>query len=530
MRMECPMCGLELPIAILEYHAWECTGREEPDEGSLTGENAVPSAQVACTPDVQQAEEGEPASPSETSEVPHPDTERCQGKDAMPECPLCFRSIPADLIIEHSAFCNGPSCGKLPDQAILEFTERVSCDPSEPQEQEIGACAQPPGEVIPSRSQALGSSVFTEVTRSIMQVFHSFVGRNDAVGSREVTWSVEPKNGQEDSETSENMQKLLQYLAKVQKHLDNDPEFNNRKGAVVSRETTWSVEPKSGQEDNETSEDKEQLLQYLGEVQKRLDNDPELNQLLCPLLKVSRPLELLQCLIKSIFGKATGSNVTPFALFFYLAKMFLPRILEVESWTALLKWLDLIIPDVVVPWIARMGGWVKVRPPTMSHFASPLGLLLILALSTTSPMEARPAKHSHQDDHMQGLIPNPRLGQGHHQRRHAIPYVQINDDGQVSKSEHQNEYTLMDIQFTNTGIVIKGRKSARYLCSHTNSTLYSMPQLEENCTFKESTTSNQRRDDGHLEQRSSSQAKTGSACVQSEQINPNSPDPVEMIV
>ncbi|XP_059809652.1 uncharacterized protein LOC132383002 isoform X3 [Hypanus sabinus] len=526
MRMECPMCGLELPIAILEYHAWECNGREEPDEGSLTRENAVPSTQVAYTPDVQQADEEEPASPSETSEVPHPNTET----DEIRECPLCFCSFPADLIIEHSAFCNGPSCGKLPEQAVLEFTERVSCDPTEPQEQEIGACAQPPEEVIPSHSQALGSSVFTEVSRNIIQVFHSYVGRNDAVGSREVTRSVEPKSGQEDSETSQNVNKVLQYLAKVQKHLDNDPEFN-QKGAVVSRETIWSVEPKSGQEDNETSEDKEKLLQYLGEMQKRLDNDPELKQLLCPLLKVSRPLEILQCLIKSIFGKATGSNVTPFALFFYLARMFLPRILEVESWTALLKWLDLIIPDVVVPWITRMGGWVKVRPPTMSHFASPLGLLLILALSTTSPLEARPDKQSHQDDHMQGLVPNPRLGQGHQRPRwHAIPYIQINDDGQVSKSEHQNEYTLMDIQFTSTGIVIKGRKSARYLCSHTNSTLYSTPQLEENCTFKEGAASNRLGNDGNLEQRGCSQARTGTACVQSERVNPNSPDPVEMIV
>ncbi|XP_059809654.1 uncharacterized protein LOC132383002 isoform X5 [Hypanus sabinus] len=476
MRMECPMCGLELPIAILEYHAWECNGREEPDEGSLTRENAVPSTQVAYTPDVQQADEEEPASPSETSEVPHPNTET----DEIRECPLCFCSFPADLIIEHSAFCNGPSCGKLPEQAVLEFTERVSCDPTEPQEQEIGACAQPPEEVIPSHSQALGSSVFTEVSRNIIQVFHSYVGRNDAVGSREVTRSVEPKSGQEDSETSQNVNKVLQYLAKVQKHLDNDPEFN---------------------------------------------------QLLCPLLKVSRPLEILQCLIKSIFGKATGSNVTPFALFFYLARMFLPRILEVESWTALLKWLDLIIPDVVVPWITRMGGWVKVRPPTMSHFASPLGLLLILALSTTSPLEARPDKQSHQDDHMQGLVPNPRLGQGHQRPRwHAIPYIQINDDGQVSKSEHQNEYTLMDIQFTSTGIVIKGRKSARYLCSHTNSTLYSTPQLEENCTFKEGAASNRLGNDGNLEQRGCSQARTGTACVQSERVNPNSPDPVEMIV
>ncbi|XP_059809656.1 uncharacterized protein LOC132383002 isoform X6 [Hypanus sabinus] len=422
MRMECPMCGLELPIAILEYHAWECNGREEPDEGSLTRENAVPSTQVAYTPDVQQADEEEPASPSETSEVPHPNTET----DEIRECPLCFCSFPADLIIEHSAFCNGPSCGKLPEQAVLEFTERVSCDPTEPQEQEIGACAQPPEEVIPSHSQALGSSVFTEVSRNIIQVFH---------------------------------------------------------------------------------------------------------RLLCPLLKVSRPLEILQCLIKSIFGKATGSNVTPFALFFYLARMFLPRILEVESWTALLKWLDLIIPDVVVPWITRMGGWVKVRPPTMSHFASPLGLLLILALSTTSPLEARPDKQSHQDDHMQGLVPNPRLGQGHQRPRwHAIPYIQINDDGQVSKSEHQNEYTLMDIQFTSTGIVIKGRKSARYLCSHTNSTLYSTPQLEENCTFKEGAASNRLGNDGNLEQRGCSQARTGTACVQSERVNPNSPDPVEMIV
>ncbi|XP_072127763.1 uncharacterized protein [Mobula birostris] len=332
--MECPMCGLEFPIIIVEYHAWECNGREEADEGSLIQENTVPSAQAACSHDVQQADEGESAFSSETSEVPHPDTERCREKNEMPECPLCFRSIPADLIFEHVAFCNGPSCGKLPQQAIRDFTEpqeRMTCDHSEPEGQGIGACSEPHKEVIPSCSQAVGSSVLTD---HIMQVFHSYVRGKDA---------------------------------------------------VVSRETTWSVEPKSRQEDNETSQNIRKALQCLGEVQRRLDNDPELNQALDPLLRCSRPLEILQILIKNIFGKAAGTSVTPFALFFYLSKMFLPRILETDSWTVLLKWLDVMIRDVVVPWISRMGGWGVVLALLGSLIAG--GLLVGFTIKLLKPQK-----------------------------------------------------------------------------------------------------------------------------------------------
>ncbi|XP_067830255.1 fibroblast growth factor 21-like [Heptranchias perlo] len=158
----------------------------------------------------------------------------------------------------------------------------------------------------------------------------------------------------------------------------------------------------------------------------------------------------------------------------------------------------------------------------MSHSVSAPCVVLILAMCVTELIESTPVGQPNQNNH----------GQGHDlpaTNQHPILYVQINDDGHVNKSRHQNDYTLMDIAFTKSGIVIKGRKSARYLCSHPNNILYSMFQLKENCKFKEGSANGPLNDQGNSKKLNLSPVTMHSECVKSGHINPNLPDPLGMI-
>ncbi|XP_051899288.1 uncharacterized protein LOC127585673 isoform X3 [Pristis pectinata] len=314
MKMECPLCGHEFPITLIDYHAWQCNGHKVPNEGASTQEKAASSDQIqatnnqraACTPDLWHSGEEGSAFSSETSVVPYSGTERSQEAE---ECPLCFCSFPADLILEHAAFCNGPSCSEPWRRGIYGYTEpreQGICGYTEPRERGICGYTEPREKAIPSCSQDQGRGVLSEVTSNIMQAFHSYIDGKDSVVPRAATCSVESGSRREENETSQNVQKVLQYFKTVEKQLDKDAEFN---------------------------------------------------KLLLPLLKDSKPLEILQSLVKGLFSKENLTGVTPFALFFYLSKLFLPRILEVESLAALMKWLEVFIPEVVVPWISKMGGW-----------------------------------------------------------------------------------------------------------------------------------------------------------------------------
>uniref|UniRef100_H3A2B0 Fibroblast growth factor n=1 Tax=Latimeria chalumnae TaxID=7897 RepID=H3A2B0_LATCH len=66
-------------------------------------------------------------------------------------------------------------------------------------------------------------------------------------------------------------------------------------------------------------------------------------------------------------------------------------------------------------------------------------------------------------------------------------HLQINSDGQVGGTTKQSPYSLLEMKAVKTGfVVIRGKKSARYLCMERSGRLYgSLQYTEKDCTFKE---------------------------------------------
>ncbi|XP_078093625.1 uncharacterized protein LOC144509122 [Mustelus asterias] len=161
----------------------------------------------------------------------------------------------------------------------------------------------------------------------------------------------------------------------------------------------------------------------------------------------------------------------------------------------------------------------------MFHSASGLFVGVILAMFMMELTRSRPVRQARQAHH------NSHRQEGHPaiSNHHPILYIQINDDGHVNMSQHQNDYTLMDIAFTKNGILIKGRKSARYLCSHLNNTLYSTFQLTENCRFKEKHAKFLLTDHGNTKNLNLSPGEVQTRCLQSGEVNLNVADPMGMV-
>ncbi|XP_051899286.1 uncharacterized protein LOC127585673 isoform X2 [Pristis pectinata] len=236
MKMECPLCGHEFPITLIDYHAWQCNGHKVPNEGASTQEKAASSDQIqatnnqraACTPDLWHSGEEGSAFSSETSVVPYSGTERSQEAE---ECPLCFCSFPADLILEHAAFCNGPSCSEPWRRGIYGYTEpreQGICGYTEPRERGICGYTEPREKAIPSCSQDQGRGVLSEVTSNIMQAFHSYIDGKDSVVPRAATCSVESGSRREENETSQNVQKIVTPSPKGQQAAGNSAVVGER--------------------------------------------------------------------------------------------------------------------------------------------------------------------------------------------------------------------------------------------------------------------------------------------------------------
>ncbi|XP_007909036.1 uncharacterized protein LOC103190156 isoform X2 [Callorhinchus milii] len=88
-----------------------------------------------------------------------------------------------------------------------------------------------------------------------------------------------------------------------------------------------------------------------------LEQNPEFIKAVKSLLSKSKsPLEMLKNVSMALFSAGVGGGGTVF-MFFQLAKMFLPMILESESFVTFQKWAGSFILTTVVPWIERIGGW-----------------------------------------------------------------------------------------------------------------------------------------------------------------------------
>ncbi|XP_048473446.1 uncharacterized protein LOC109917402 isoform X2 [Rhincodon typus] len=325
--MECPLCGNWFSEALIQQHAWNCDGSRF-EEGLLTQHGAASivgeNYQLAtCTSHCHQRLVGEDAVVSSgITAIPHCSTVYSQATTAVKaqECPLCGQYFPNDEIMEHAAFCNGPSCSRAP-------------------EREIPGCSRAPEREIP------GCSRTPEQVNAI----------KDASNTMELFWS---------------------YI--------NEKEHAVPRAAVGAEGAKKVLSSKEAEEGSVL--DLEKALQYLRKIEQAISQDPEFKQVFGPLLKSSNPLHILQSLSNTIFSRkvATGAGkAAPVFLFFQLAKLFLPAILESESFVIFKKWVEVFILKIVVPWISQMGGWGPVLCAVAALLAS--GLIVGLKVLLKSP-------------------------------------------------------------------------------------------------------------------------------------------------
>ncbi|XP_067830372.1 uncharacterized protein [Heptranchias perlo] len=237
------------------------------------------------------------------------------------DCPLCSHYFPADQIVQHAAFCNGPSYRQAQDRWISSYQQA--------QDRES-----------PSYRQAQDRRISSEDASSTEQLFWSYI------------------NGREPVIT----------------------------GAAAGDEGPGRVLSSRGTEGGSVL-DLEKAIEYLGKLEQRLIQDPEFKQVFGPLLKNPNPLHILQSLSNAIFRKsvtAGAKGAAPVFLFFQLAKLFLPTILQSESFAVFKKWAEVFILEVVVPWISQMGGWQAVLCALGALLASGLLLGLTMLLMTSN--------------------------------------------------------------------------------------------------------------------------------------------------
>ncbi|XP_048377401.1 uncharacterized protein LOC125447215 [Stegostoma tigrinum] len=164
----------------------------------------------------------------------------------------------------------------------------------------------------------------------------------------------------------------------------NEKEHAAPRAAVGAEGAKKVLSSKEAEEDSVL--DLEKALQYLKKIEQAISQDPEFKQVFGPLLKSSNPLHILQSLSNTIFSRkvATGAGkAAPVILFFQLAKLFLPAILESESFAIFKKWVEVFILKIVVPWISQMGGWGPVLCAVAVLLAS--GLVVGLKVLLKSP-------------------------------------------------------------------------------------------------------------------------------------------------
>uniref|UniRef100_UPI00398EB8E3 uncharacterized protein isoform X1 n=1 Tax=Pristiophorus japonicus TaxID=55135 RepID=UPI00398EB8E3 len=357
--MECPVCGDEFPEVLIQDHAWDCDGSKLPEEGARTLEGAAPSALIQGQ-DYQRAtstghlhqqfnEAGSVVS-SDTPAVPQRSTEVSQEvTEEERHCPLCSHYFPADQIEEHAAFCNGPSYSRAQEPRVSSYSQaqepRISSysqaqEPrvssySRTQEPRVSSYSQAQEPRVSSYSRDQEPRVSCEEGSSTVQLFWSFINSNKPVVP----------------------------------------------GAVAEGEGHSGVLSNRGAEADNMS-DIEKAVQYLIKLEHHLAQDPEFKQVFRTLLKNPNPLPILQSLSNTIFSRSGTKGAAPVFLFFQLAKLFLPTILQSEAFAAFKKWVEVFILEMVVPWISRMGGWGAVLSALGVLLASGLLVGLVMLLKT----------------------------------------------------------------------------------------------------------------------------------------------------
>ncbi|XP_041033680.1 uncharacterized protein LOC121271642 isoform X2 [Carcharodon carcharias] len=346
-RMECPVCGDWFSDMVIQHHAWNCDGSKVFEEGLMTQREAAaitgeehPSATCMSYFHQHVNDVGSVVS-SDTSSVSHSGTENSQETATLEtqECPLCCQCFPADHIVEHAAFCNGPSYYKtqnreIPSCSRIQDQEIPSC--SRTQDREIPSCSRIQDHEIPSCSRTQDREIPSEDASSTMELFWSYMNTKEHVAPGAAAGTEGPSR------------------------------------ALSSRGTEGSI-------------DLEKALQYLVKIEHGITQDPEFKQVFGPILKNPNPLQVLQSLSKAIFSRSVSTGAgkaAPVFVFFHLAKLFLPTILESETFAIFKKWVEVFILEMVLPRISQMGGWGSVLCAVGALIASGLAVGLMMLLMT----------------------------------------------------------------------------------------------------------------------------------------------------
>ncbi|XP_078093594.1 uncharacterized protein LOC144509108 isoform X2 [Mustelus asterias] len=370
--MECPVCGDRFSELVIQYHAWNCDGSKLFEEGLLTQRGTSsntsddhPSA--TCTSYFQQHlnEMGSIVS-SDMPAVPHGSTEHSQ-ETAMvkvQECPLCNHYLPSDQIVEHAAFCNGPSYSRIRERETPSYSrirERETPSYSRIRERET-----PSESRIRERETPSYSRIRERETPSYSRIRERETPSESRIRERETP----------SEDASSTMELFWSYVRGKERPIP---------GAAAETEVSRKV-LRSTEEEGGTVLDLEKALQYLDKIERCITQDPEFKQVFGPLLKSPNPLHILQCLSNAIFSRriTTGAGkVAPIFLFFHLAKLFLPTILESEPFAIFKKWVEEFILRIVLPRISQIGGWGSVLCAVGALLAS--GLIIGLAMLLMTP-------------------------------------------------------------------------------------------------------------------------------------------------
>ncbi|XP_078388044.1 uncharacterized protein LOC144669465 isoform X2 [Cetorhinus maximus] len=378
--MECPVCGDWFPDTVIQHHAWNCDGSEVFEEGLLTQQEAAmitgedqPSATCMSYFHQHVNDVGSVVS-SDTSAVSHSGTENSQETASVEtqECPLCSQYFPADHIVEHAAFCNGPSYYKMQDREIpscsrIQDREIPSC--SRIQDRQIPSCSRIQDRQIPSWSRIQDREI-----PSCSRIQDQEIPSCSRIEDREIPSCSRIQDQEIPSEDASNTMELFWSYMNTKEHVSP--------GAAVGTEGASGALSSRGTEGSSVLE---KALQYLAKIEHDITQDPEYKRVFGPLLKSSNPLQVLQVLSNAIFSRSVSTGAgkaAPVFVFFHLAKLFLPTILESETFAIFKKWVKVFILEMVLPRISQMGGWGSVLCAVGALIASGLAVGLMMLLMT----------------------------------------------------------------------------------------------------------------------------------------------------
>uniref|UniRef100_UPI00398E77F9 uncharacterized protein isoform X2 n=1 Tax=Pristiophorus japonicus TaxID=55135 RepID=UPI00398E77F9 len=298
------------------------------------------------------------------------------------ECPVCGDEFPEVLIQDHAWDCDG---SKLPEEgartlegaapsALIQgqdYQRATSTGHLHQQFNEAGSVVSSDTPAVPQRSTEVSQEV-TEEERHCPLCSHYFPA--DQIEEHAAFCNGPSYSRAQEPRVSSYSQaqepRISSYSQAQEPRVSSysrtqEPRVSSYSQAQEPRVSSYSRD----QEPRVSCEEGSSTVQLFWRVFRTL-------------LKNPNPLPILQSLSNTIFSRSGTKGAAPVFLFFQLAKLFLPTILQSEAFAAFKKWVEVFILEMVVPWISRMGGWGAVLSALGVLLASGLLVGLVMLLKT----------------------------------------------------------------------------------------------------------------------------------------------------